>query len=112
MKLTPEQQIEIIQQDIEGMLNDFEGGISEKNKTIVLLRNYIYDRTETALQNYITKQAIQVDEKVIVKLSEYIDNKIVELIGKQSDKTLSSNLYYEYNICIGILEEIKSKFAE
>lgn len=50
--MTSEQQIEKVQQDIEGMLNDFESGITEKDETIVLLRNYIYERSDQAVKNY------------------------------------------------------------
>lgn len=48
---SPELQIEKVQQDIEGMLNDFESGETEKEETIVLLRNYVYDRCECAVKN-------------------------------------------------------------
>ena len=40
-----------LENDIEGMLNDFESGITDKDKTIVLICEYVVERAKTAVKN-------------------------------------------------------------
>ena len=49
--MTPEEQVKKVCKDIEGFINDFEGGITEKEETIVGIANYVYDRVEQAFEN-------------------------------------------------------------
>src|SRR5574343_1339542 len=45
-------QIKKMGNDIEEILNDFEGGITEKEETIINIIDYILERVEVAVSNY------------------------------------------------------------
>lgn len=56
-------QIQKIGRDIEGILNDFEGGITEKEETIINLATYILERANTAIKNFTNEIYKDIEKK-------------------------------------------------
>lgn len=63
-------QIKKIARDIESILNDFEGGITEKEETIINLADYILQRAEMAVKNF----AKELDKNITGKMKWYEEN--------------------------------------
>ena len=86
------EQLDRLVNEIEGRLNDFEGGVTEKDGTIKSFASFIYECAENAVNNALAEH----DKEIISLINGYLQD---------SDEIIKPQTYR-------ILTELKEKILE
>jgi hypothetical protein len=96
-------QLDRLVQEIEGRLNDYEGGVSEKDETIKSFAFFIGDCAKNAVNNALAdyKQSII-----------GIIDRIIEIKARLRDASVDATTLCIYQEAVFTLQELKQKIEE